>query len=125
MKKIIFFLLILNASFAANSSECRELIDKMVDMSELKTVLHCLDKAIVTAKQNQNRAISQPPKELEASNTSTATPTKTDPNQPAVKKSKSGICHGKGTTYYSRTKLYASFDTIKACIDSGGRLPKR
>ena len=42
-----------------------------------------------------------------------------------VKKSKTGICHAPGTTYYARTKRYTSFETLAACLGSGGRLPKR
>ena len=42
-----------------------------------------------------------------------------------VKKSKSGICHAPGSTYYARTLNFKPFDTIASCIDSGGRLPKR
>lgn len=42
-----------------------------------------------------------------------------------VKKSKSDICHAPGTTYYDRTTNYTPFDTVQACLDSGGRLPER
>lgn len=41
-----------------------------------------------------------------------------------IKKSKSGICHDKYSSYYDRTKNYTPFQTIAGCIDSGGRLPK-
>ena len=44
---------------------------------------------------------------------------------PQVKKSTSDICHEKGTTYYERTTNYEAFDSIEACLASGGRLPKR
>ena len=43
---------------------------------------------------------------------------------PKVKKSKSGICHKKGTQYYNQTTKYISFETIQNCINSGGRLPR-
>ncbi|MDD5759886.1 MAG: thermonuclease family protein [Desulfobulbaceae bacterium] len=43
---------------------------------------------------------------------------------PAVKKSNSGICHQRGTTYYNQTKNYTAYDSLKACLDSGGRMPK-
>jgi len=46
-------------------------------------------------------------------------------DNPPVKKSKSGICHPKGGTYYSRTKHFISYKTMEACIKSGGRKPKR
>jgi hypothetical protein len=41
-----------------------------------------------------------------------------------VKQSSSGICHDSSSGYYKRTKNYTAFDTISACIDAGGRLPK-
>ncbi len=45
-------------------------------------------------------------------------------SNPNVKKSVSGICHKKGTQYYKQTKNFESFDTLKKCLDSGGRLPR-
>jgi len=42
-----------------------------------------------------------------------------------VKMSNSGICHAPGTTYYSRTKNYTPHDSLSACLNAGGRLPKR
>ena len=44
--------------------------------------------------------------------------------QPAVKLSKRGICHDESSAFYSRTKNYTVFDSIEACLSSGGRLPK-
>jgi hypothetical protein len=41
-----------------------------------------------------------------------------------VKQSSSGICHDKSSGSYNRTKSFIPFDTIAACIDAGGRLPK-
>lgn len=41
-----------------------------------------------------------------------------------VKKSKSGLCHDKYSSYYDRTKNFQPFSTLEDCIDSGGRLPK-
>ncbi len=41
-----------------------------------------------------------------------------------VKQSSSGICHDNSSGSFNRTKNYISFDTITACIDAGGRLPK-
>ena len=42
-----------------------------------------------------------------------------------IKKSKTNICHKKGSKYYDQTKHFRAFNTIKDCIDSGGRLPKK
>ena len=42
-----------------------------------------------------------------------------------VKKSKTNICHKKGSKYYDQTKYFKAYQTIKDCIESGGRLPKR
>tara|TARA_B100001121_G_C18563768_1_gene561625 strand:- start:513 stop:677 length:165 start_codon:yes stop_codon:yes gene_type:complete len=44
--------------------------------------------------------------------------------EPNVKKSVTGICHKKGSQYYKQTKKFENFDTIKKCLDSGGRLPR-
>ncbi|MEO6077494.1 MAG: thermonuclease family protein [Candidatus Andersenbacteria bacterium] len=43
---------------------------------------------------------------------------------PAVKKSVNNLCHAKGTRYYNQTKTFTSYATIKACLASGGNLPK-
>ncbi len=43
---------------------------------------------------------------------------------PEVKKSKTDICHARGTAYYSRTTNYTAYSSIKDCLNSGGRLPK-
>jgi len=43
---------------------------------------------------------------------------------PAVKMSKSEICHATDSSYYNRTKNFTSFESLKECIDAGGRLPK-
>ena len=42
-----------------------------------------------------------------------------------VKKSGSGICHCPGGQYYDRTTNFTAFDTIGACLASGGREPQR
>ena len=42
-----------------------------------------------------------------------------------VKKSDSGICHCPGGQFYDRTSNYTPFETIDACLASGGRKPKR
>lgn len=42
---------------------------------------------------------------------------------PAVKKSTTGICHAKGTRYYSQTTHFTAYSTVRACLSSGGRLP--
>ena len=42
-----------------------------------------------------------------------------------VKKSKTNICHKKGSKYYDQTKHFSVYKAIKECIESGGRLPKK
>lgn len=41
-----------------------------------------------------------------------------------VKMSSSGWCHPPQSSWYERTKNYQAFDSIEACLDSGGELPK-
>jgi hypothetical protein len=45
--------------------------------------------------------------------------------QEAIKKSNASICHAPGTTYYLQTKYFTPFNTLHACLSSGGRMPKR
>ncbi len=42
-----------------------------------------------------------------------------------VKKPRSAICHCPEGAYYDRTKNFTPYGTIKACLESGGRHPKR
>ena len=42
-----------------------------------------------------------------------------------VRKSRSGICHCPGGRYYENTGTFTAYSTIEACLDSGGRRPKR
>lgn len=57
--------------------------------------------------------------------TPTKAPTTTTSSGGVVKKSTTGICHAPGTTYYNKTTNFTAFDSVQACLDSGGRLPKR
>ena len=41
-----------------------------------------------------------------------------------IKRSSSGICHPPESGWYERTKNYTPFDSLKACLQAGGRLPK-
>ncbi|WP_211262087.1 HNH endonuclease family protein [Marinomonas fungiae] len=50
-------------------------------------------------------------------------PALAEADQP-IKKSKSSICHRPNTEHYSKTKNFKVYDTIEACLASGGRLPK-
>jgi hypothetical protein len=62
-----------------------------------------------------------------ATTAQTKTPVVSSPviiSEPAVKKSTTGICHAKGTTYYARTTNYVAYSTADDCLASGGRLPK-
>ncbi|GEM_PF-1353462 len=38
-----------------------------------------------------------------------------------IKKSRSGICHAPGSTYYARTLNFKPFTTLDSCLTSGGR----
>ena len=48
-----------------------------------------------------------------------------DDENPQVKKSNSDICHQIGTTSYERTKNFTPYPSMEACIESGGRKPKK
>jgi len=51
------------------------------------------------------------------------TPT-TSVSEANVKQSSSGICHDYTSSSYTRTKNFKAFDSLQACLDDGGRLPK-
>ncbi len=40
-----------------------------------------------------------------------------------VKKSSGGICHPPQSSWYERTSNFIPFDSVKECLNSGGRLP--
>lgn len=41
----------------------------------------------------------------------------------AIKKSNSGLCHPLQSSWYERTKNYQPYDSLDACLESGGKLP--
>lgn len=41
--------------------------------------------------------------------------------EPPVKKSHSGICHERGYGSYNQTKQFEPYDSMEACVASGGR----
>lgn len=51
-------------------------------------------------------------------------PTTVNAQTPPVKMSNSNICHDTSSSYYKRTKNFKAYDSITACLDAGGRLPK-
>ena len=53
-----------------------------------------------------------------------ATPTLAQ-SEPPVKMASSGICHGKGSTYYNQTKKFTAYKTLDECLKAGGRMPAR
>ena len=44
---------------------------------------------------------------------------------PAVKKSGSGICHDASSRHFSRLKDFKAYPSMQACLEDGGRKPKR
>lgn len=73
---------------------------------------------------NQNNSSTS---EQKSGSTTAESPKQTPTNTTSgvVKKSESGICHAPGTRYYDRTKNYTSYNSIQACLDSGGKLPQQ
>ncbi|UCH50345.1 MAG: hypothetical protein JSU95_17030 [Betaproteobacteria bacterium] len=42
-----------------------------------------------------------------------------------VKMSQSGVCHDTSSRHYARVKNFKPYDSIRACLDDGGRTPKK
>lgn len=40
-----------------------------------------------------------------------------------VKKSTNGVCHATGSPWFELTKTFQGFESLDACLDSGGRKP--
>lgn len=45
-------------------------------------------------------------------------------NASIVKKSNSGLCHPPESGWYERTKPYQAYESVEACLESGGELPQ-
>jgi hypothetical protein len=43
--------------------------------------------------------------------------------QPEVKKSRNGVCHARGEQGYRQTTSFVPFESLDACLKSGGRRP--
>ncbi len=43
---------------------------------------------------------------------------------PPVKKSRSNICHDRDSQWYAQTIHFEPFNTMKECLDSGGKRPQ-
>lgn len=43
----------------------------------------------------------------------------------AVKKTGSGICHDATSRHYERVKSFKPYPSMQACLDDGGRKPKK
>lgn len=42
-----------------------------------------------------------------------------------VKMSQSGVCHDTSSRHYTRVKNFKPYDSIEACLEDGGRKPKK
>ncbi|UCD70305.1 MAG: hypothetical protein JSW48_11020 [Betaproteobacteria bacterium] len=42
-----------------------------------------------------------------------------------VKMSQSGVCHDASSRHYVRVKNFKPYDSIEACLEDGGRKPKK
>ena len=42
-----------------------------------------------------------------------------------VKMSQSKICHDSSSPHYARLKNFKGYTSVQACLDDGGRLPKK
>jgi hypothetical protein len=67
-------------------------------------------------------APSTPPTAMKTAAKTVTTPTvATDPE---TKKSTAGLCHERGTRYYTQTKTFTPYSSLAACLASGGKVPK-
>lgn len=118
----LLLLLTSNLSMANTPSQCQAMIDEIVDIADLKKALQCQNRLMAAI---YDKLEQQGPARQRAFYPAEQMPsTQTDSHAPQVKKSKSNICHERGTKYYNQTKTFTPYNTIEGCLSSGGRLPK-
>lgn len=101
MKKILILPLILSALFLSGCSDTNSLVPT---------------NTVVPSTSKVTAPTTAPP---------TKTPASENTTNPNVKKSNTGICHAKGSTYYNQTKNFTAYSNVDDCLNSGGRLPKK
>ena len=94
--------------------------ERTTNFTEFETIEACLDSGGREPQRGQGDC------SIASARAAPDRPPRTD-NAPAgvVKKSSSGICHCPGGQFYDRTTNFTEFETIEACLDSGGREPQR
>jgi hypothetical protein len=75
-----------------------------------------------TGEYHCHRAPVMPP--TAPGNPSPSQPLVTPESTLVVKKSRSGICHAPESRYYGRTLNFVAYESLEACLASGGRLPR-
>ena len=99
----------------------------------MKKIIHVISLTTLCLSMAYSYAADPKPAETKATTpaaaTTTAAPTAVTPTaaataEPAVKTSKSSICHDKSSPGYTQTKNCTEFKTMDECIKSGGRAPK-
>lgn len=104
---------------------------RTVGVDGVKTITHTitLTDGVETARDSSEKVTTAPVTQVTAVGTYMAPKPAPSPaaasNDGVVKMSRSSICHAPGTTYYARTKNYVSYSSLEACLNAGGRMPKR
>ena len=95
--------------------------DRTTNFTEFETIDACLDSGGRAPQRGQGDCSTA------TADDSSDTDIRTTDDAPVgvVKKSTSGICHCPGGQFYDRTTNFTEFETIDACLDSGGREPQR
>lgn len=106
-------------TYTDNLETARELENEMVTTEPIEKIVQ---------KGTQKRPApmsSSTPKSSTGSSIDTGNLSGSSSTGGTVKMSTSGICHAPGTTYYDRTENFTPYTSLQACLDAGGRLPKR
>lgn len=104
---------------------------RTVGVDGVKTITHTitLTDGVETARDSSEKVTTAPVTQVTAVGTYVAPQPAPSPaaasSDGVVKMSRSSICHAPGTTYYAQTKNYVSYSSLEACLNAGGRMPKR
>lgn len=117
---IIIVLGVLGALLQDSNQESSQTVNKLIEQTENQSKS---EPVKTVEKKEVTEQVSEPTPKTEVETQPVVQEPAFDRSNPPVKMSSSSICHAQGTEYYNRTKNFTPFESVEACVKSGGRLP--
>lgn len=122
------FLALLWLTSCASPTTLNSAVESGTRASSDGSIIEAADSSLKNLQNKKNPSGGEPQASVLSGKNDEVIPLRasaSESNKDFVKKSRSGICHAAGSTYYSRTKTFQKFSSLNSCLKSGGRLPKR